>query len=145
MSLLHLEPLPPRVSRGDVLRFVCERGGIDGRLVGRIDLQGRSATVEVPDSWEARLVKALDGAALNDRKLRAWSEGGPTGAAGEDHFQRLSRLLELESQAEARQLLEAVQRLAPGDAEAGGLSLTDLVVRDEYAGLGGRFILTLSK
>ena len=52
MSLLYLEPLPPRVSRGDVLRFVCERGGIDGRLVGRIDLQGRSATVEVPDSWE---------------------------------------------------------------------------------------------
>jgi hypothetical protein len=145
MSLLHLEPLPPRVSRGDVLRFVCERGGIDGRLVGRIDLQGRSATVEVPDSWEARLVKALDGAALNDRKLRAWSEGASPRGAGEDHFLRLSRLLELESQAEARQLLEAVQRLAPGDAEASGLSLTDLVVRDEYAGLGGRFILTLGK
>ena len=145
MALLHLEPLPPRVSRGDVLRFVCERGGIDGRLVGRIDLQGRSATVEVPDSWEARLVKALDGAALNDRKLRAWSGGGPAGGAGEDHFLRLARLLELESQAEARQLLEAVQRLAPGDAEASGLSLTDLVVRDEYAGLGGRFILTLGK
>jgi ATP-dependent RNA/DNA helicase IGHMBP2 len=145
MSLLHLEPLPPRVSRGDVLRFVCERGGIDGRLVGRIDLQGRSATVEVPDSWEARLVKALDGAALNDRKLRAWSEGGPAGGAAEDHFLRLAWLLELESQAEARQLLEAVRRLAPGDAEASGLSLTGLVVRDEYAGLGGRFILTLTK
>jgi superfamily I DNA and/or RNA helicase len=144
MSLLHLEPLPPRASRGDVLRFVCERGGIDGRLVGRIDLQGRSATVEVPDSWEARLVKALDGAALNDRKLRAWSEGG-AGGAEEDHFLRLARLLELESEAEARQLLEAVRRLAPGDAEASGLSLTGLVVRDEYAGLGGRFILTLTK
>jgi hypothetical protein len=145
MSLLHLEPLPPRVGRGDVLRFVCERGGIDGRLVGRIDLQGRSATVEVPDSWEARLVKALDGAALNDRKLRAWSGGAPTGGAVEDHFLRLGRLLELESQAEARQLLEAAQRKGPGDAEGSGLSLTDLVVRDEYAGLGGRFILTLSK
>jgi superfamily I DNA and/or RNA helicase len=145
MSLIHLEPLPPRAGRGDVLRFVCERGGIDGRLVGRIDLQGRTATVEVPDSWEARLVKALDGAALNDRKLRAWSGGAPAGGAREDHFLRLARLLELESQAEARQLLEAVRRLAPGDAEASGLSLTDLVVRDEYAGLGGRFILTLGK
>ena len=64
MSLLHLEHLPPRATKGDLLRFVCEQGGLDRRLVGRIDIQGRLATVEVPDSWEARLLRALDGARL---------------------------------------------------------------------------------
>ena len=55
-----------------------------------------------------------------------------------DHFQRLAELLELESQAEARQILERVRRLRPGEAEQSGDCLLDLVARDEYAGLGGR-------
>jgi superfamily I DNA and/or RNA helicase len=62
-----------------------------------------------------------------------------------DHFQRLAELLELESQAEARQILERVRRLRPGAAEQSGDCLLDLVVRDEYAGLGGRSLLTLGK
>ncbi|HEY7422790.1 MAG TPA: AAA domain-containing protein [Gemmataceae bacterium] len=62
-----------------------------------------------------------------------------------DHFQRLAELLELESEAEARQILERVRRLGPGEAEQSGACLVDLVVRDEYAGLGGRSLLTLGK
>jgi ATP-dependent RNA/DNA helicase IGHMBP2 len=62
-----------------------------------------------------------------------------------DHFQRLAELLELESQAEGRQILERVRRLRPGEAEQSGDCLLDLVSRDEYAGLGGRSLLTLGK
>ncbi|HTU23227.1 MAG TPA: DNA-binding protein, partial [Gemmataceae bacterium] len=62
-----------------------------------------------------------------------------------DHFQRLAELLELESEAEARQILERVRRLRPGEAEQSGNCLLDLVSRDEYAGLGGRVLLTLGK
>lgn len=62
-----------------------------------------------------------------------------------EHFGRLARLLELESEAEARQLVERVRRLPPAQAETTGHSLVDLVVRDGYAGLGGRFLLTLAK
>ena len=62
-----------------------------------------------------------------------------------DHFDRLIRLLELESQAEARQMLDRMQRRSVAEAEAAGLWLAALVVQDEYAGLGGRCILTLSK
>ena len=62
-----------------------------------------------------------------------------------DHFQRLAGLLELESQAEARQILERIQRRRPGAAEQSGDCLIDLVARDEYAGLGGRALLTLGK
>ena len=144
MPILHLEPLPPRATKGDVLRLVCDHGGLDGKQVGRIEVQGRTATVEIPDGWEARLLKALDGAALHDRRLRVWSGGGGH-TAGVDHFRRLSELLELEAQAEARQVLERTRRLTGEEAERSGECLVDLVVRDEYAGLGGRFILTLGK
>jgi superfamily I DNA and/or RNA helicase len=62
-----------------------------------------------------------------------------------DHFQHLAELLELESEAEARQVLDRVRRQKPDEAEQSGLCLVDLVVRDEYAGLGGRSLLTLGK
>jgi hypothetical protein len=143
MALLHLEPLPARTTKGDLLRLLSEQGGLDRARVGRIDLQGRLATVEVPDGHAARLARALDGARLHDRALRAWADAGP--ADPDDHFGRLARLLEMESQAEARQLLERVQRLPAEEAEASGLSLTALVVLDSYAGLGGRFVLSLGK
>src|SRR5262245_244041 len=62
-----------------------------------------------------------------------------------EHFGRLAGLLELESEAEARQVAERVRRLPPAEAEATGHSLVDLVVRDGHAGLGGRFLLALGK
>jgi hypothetical protein len=62
-----------------------------------------------------------------------------------DHFHRLAQLLELESKAEARRALEDVQRLSAAEAERTGNSLIGLVVKEEYSGLGGRIILTLTK
>ena len=63
----------------------------------------------------------------------------------EDHFQRLTRLLEIEAQAETRQALERVRRLSAPEAEATGNCLAGLVVREEVSGLGGRCIVTLGK
>src|SRR5436305_1142093 len=54
MALLHLEPLSSRTTKGDLLRFLCEKGGLDRAHVGRIDIQGRTATIEVPDARIAR-------------------------------------------------------------------------------------------
>ena len=60
----------------------------------------------------------------------------------DEHFQRLTRHLNLESQAEARQVVaEAGQQTA----EQTGHCLLGLVVIDEASGLGGRFMLTLAK
>jgi ATP-dependent RNA/DNA helicase IGHMBP2 len=146
MALLYLEPLPARTTKGEVLDFLHAQSGLDRRRVGRIDLRGATAVVEVPDGWEARLLKALDGAALKDRRLRVRSGGAAGGSAGgEDHFQRLARLLELEAKAEAEQARERMQRLSPAEAERTGDCLVDLVVTEETSGLGGRCILTLAK
>jgi ATP-dependent RNA/DNA helicase IGHMBP2 len=56
----------------------------------------------------------------------------------DDHFDRLSRLLDLEAEAERQQALR------PSD-DGEGRALTGLVVRDEDAGLGGRLLLTFGK
>src|SRR5215213_6012271 len=47
-----------------------------------------------------------------------------------EHFAHLARLLECESEAEARQLVERVRRMPPAQAEMTGHSLVDLSVRD---------------
>jgi ATP-dependent RNA/DNA helicase IGHMBP2 len=145
MPLLHLEPLPPRTSKGDVLRLLIETGGLGRQQVGRIDLNGPAATVEIPDGWENRLVRALDGAPFKDRRLRAWITGATPQSGGEDHFRRLARLLTLESEAEARQTLEKARSLSPAEAERSGDCLLGLVITEESSGLGGRCLLTLAK
>src|SRR5262249_28648447 len=107
MPLLHLEPLPRRTTKGELLALLLDIGRLDRRQVGRIVRPGAAATVEVPDGGEQRLVKALDGASFKDRRLRARVSGSPGPASSEgDHFRRLARLLSLESEAEARQTLE---------------------------------------
>ena len=58
---------------------------------------------------------------------------------GDDHFDRLSRLLDLEAEAEREQ---AARTLAE---EGEGRALTGLVIRDEDAGLGGRLLVTFGK
>jgi ATP-dependent RNA/DNA helicase IGHMBP2 len=57
---------------------------------------------------------------------------------GDDHFDRLSRLLDLEAEAERAQAARVTD-----DGE--GRALTGLVLRDEDAGLGGRLMLTFGK
>ena len=61
------------------------------------------------------------------------------------HFDRLIRLLELEAEAEKQEALQDMQCQSPAEAEASGTTLTNLVIRDEDTGFGGRILLTLGK
>src|SRR5262249_7759354 len=70
---------------------------------------------------------------------------GPVGMktpSPSDHFRRLARLLDLESQAEAQQILEKAAQPA---AEHSRDCLVGLVVTEESSGLGGRFLFTLAR
>lgn len=146
MRLLYLEPLPRRVSIPDLLAFLGQVGGLDRARVGRIHFEGNRAVIEVPEGWEARLAKALDGQPFGQRRVRAWtSDERPDGHGQEDHFQRLARLLEQESQAEAQQAAERARRFTGAEAERTGNSLVDLVVADEDTGLGGRYLVQFVK
>ncbi len=146
MPLLHLEALPPRTTKGELLRLLCSAGGIGRTVVGKIELQGFVAVIEVPAGWEQRLARALDGIAFKGRSLRAWAGGSAaSSAAAEDHFRRLIRLLDLEAEAEARQMLERLGDLHDAEAERSGECLLGLVIVEESSGLGGRCLLTLAK
>jgi superfamily I DNA and/or RNA helicase len=114
--------------------------------LGRIDLHGSAASVEVPEGWDARLARLIDGALFDQRRIRAWSAGRIESAQGqEDHFQRLARLLELEAEAAAQETMEAIERLAPQEAERTGNALIELAIDEQHSGLGGRFIVNLVK
>jgi hypothetical protein len=145
MPLLLIEPLPRRATKPEILEFLDRTGGLDRRRVGRIELRGPAAVIEVPDGWEARLLKALDGQMFGDRRVRARISGDRAAATSgpEDHFVRLLRLLDLESREEAQRAAQQMRRLSPSEAEKTGNSLIDLVVADENAGLGGRYIVEL--
>jgi hypothetical protein len=146
MALIHLEPLPRRASKSDLLVLLERVGGLDRQRVGRIELRGTQAVIEVPDGWETRLARQLDGQTLGDRRVRAWAaDDRPAGRRDEDLFQRLARLLDLESRAEAQRAAEQARRMSPEEAQRLGNTLVDLVVADEQAGLGGRYLVQLAK
>ncbi len=63
----------------------------------------------------------------------------------EDHFEKLSRLLDLESDAEAERLAERSRMATQADAERSGETLLDLVIIDHEPGLGGRTVVRLVK
>jgi superfamily I DNA and/or RNA helicase len=64
---------------------------------------------------------------------------------GENHFDRLLRLLQLEAQAEAEQLRTRAARMSGAQAEKLGNTLVEMAVEDEMPGLGGRWLMTLCK
>jgi superfamily I DNA and/or RNA helicase len=61
------------------------------------------------------------------------------------HFDKLSRLLDLEAAAESRRLAEQAMRLVGEEAERSGLCLVALAIRDEQPAFGGRVVVTLAK
>jgi ATP-dependent RNA/DNA helicase IGHMBP2 len=150
-AILTLDGLPPRTGVGALVRFVCDTAGIDSQRLGKIDLAGRRAQLEVPADWGARLVRLLDGARFNESNLRARCEtpsaahAGAKTAGDEDHFARLTRLLRMEAEAATTKAREDALRRTGEAAERTGESLVGLVVRGEEAGLGGRALVTLGK
>ena len=146
MALLILDALPAMTGKGAILHLLIEEGGITHSKVGRIELQqGRQAAVEVPDKWGRRLAKVLDGIKFENPYIRAWCQSGLSEGAEEDHFQRLLRLLELEAQAEKQLTQEKMTRYSAAEAEKTGSSLVRLAIREVFAGLGDRVLVTLGK
>src|ERR1700712_1070295 len=98
MPLIILEQLAPQVGKADLLRLLDDVGGLPGKRVGKIELSGGRASIEVPSDWAGRLAKALDGAVLYRRRISVWTGdargGGDSG--DHEHLQRLVRLIEIE-------------------------------------------------
>ena len=61
------------------------------------------------------------------------------------HFNNLRRWLEMEGEAERDRLEERRKVQSSAQAERGGETLLDMVIRSHASGLGGRYLLTLQK
>ena len=57
-----------KVSRGDVLGFLCKTGGLDGKDIGRIDIKERWAYVAVAGTKWRDVIKRVSGAKLKGIK-----------------------------------------------------------------------------
>jgi ATP-dependent RNA/DNA helicase IGHMBP2 len=143
MAILHLESLPPQITKGTLVRLLTQVGQLDKQRIGAIDIRGRAASIEVPNGWITRLVAALDGATLGNRHLRAWSNDG--GADRAEHFDRLLRLLEIEADAEAERAARWLARMSAAEAEQAGNTLLNLIVQEEHTGLSGYVLVRLRK
>lgn len=157
--LLQFDALPPRTTKGTIVRLIEQVGELPGNQIGLVSVQGRVATAAVPASAAARLVKLLDGAAIGTQPIRvalarvdarehhagrhSGQQSGQHG--GEPFFERLLRLLDTEARAEAEQTVRRARASSGEQAEKTGNSLVNLVLRDESVGLGGRVLWRLGK
>ncbi|HTN77891.1 MAG TPA: AAA domain-containing protein, partial [Pirellulaceae bacterium] len=145
-ALLYLDALPRNTTKGTIVRLLVQVGELEKNRVGKVELSGRRATVEVPEAWLLRLVKKLDGTPLAHQHIRAWSAMPKVAATpADEHFAALLKWIDVEAAAEAQASRARMQRMSPQDAERSGATLVNLVIRDETTGLGSRSVITLAK
>lgn len=139
---LFINPIRDRVTKGNILRWILDTNEVKKQQVGSIEIRGRQAIVEIPESAGPRLVKRLDGGTLLDTVVQVWfaSEEGDSDPTG--HFEQLGRWLDLEQRAEAEEAAEWQRTAADTDSSTG---LANLIVRKEDSALGGYVALTLGR
>lgn len=59
-----------KISRGDIVGFICQQGGLDAAMIGKIDLRDRFAYVAVPRDCLKRLLADLEGKKIKGKKVR---------------------------------------------------------------------------
>ena len=139
---LHIDSLPGRVTKGALLRCLLDTEELRKQQVGTIEIYGRHASIEVPDSAGPRLVRRLDGQALMGRTVQVWFEAPHADSDSSGHFAKLTRWLDMEQAAEAQQATEWSEAASGCDSST---SLVDLVIRSEDTGLGGYALVILGR
>ena len=129
-DLVFIDGLPARFNKGRLLRLLIEVAGLRKVAVGRIEIAGRLATIGLPAGVGSQVVRRLDGALVEHRRVRVWAKAQDGGLA---HFAQLRRWLALEAEAEKRQ-----------ERQEDEPALRQLVIKGHDVGLGGRFLLQLA-
>lgn len=139
---LHIDSLPGRIGKGNLLRWILDTEEVRKQQVGAIEIYGRAATIEIPDSAGPRLVKRLDGRKLLSRNVQVWFESVDEDSDRTGHFAKLERWLSMERSAEAQQAAEWQEAAGESDSST---ALMNLVIRSEDTGLGGHALVVLGR
>lgn len=135
---LYIDTIPTGVTKGRILGWILDTGSVKKQQVGSIEIRGQQAVVEVPETVGQRVAKGLDGQSLMGRPVQVWFESEDENTDDADHFQRLTRWLDMEARAETEQ----VSGWLDGTQDS-STRLVDLVIREEDVGLGGYTVLTM--
>lgn len=138
---LYVDSIPSTLTKGAILRWVLDTDEVKKPQVGSIEIRGRQAIIEVPESAGPRLAKRLDGTSLMGRAVQVWFAAEHSNADTTGHFQKLGRWLDMEERAESER---AAQWQTAGDQET-STGWRSLVLRNEEIGLGGYPLLTLGR
>jgi superfamily I DNA and/or RNA helicase len=146
---IRLENLPA-LTKGRLLAVTCERAGIKGSEVGKIEVGEGQATLEVEDRDARRVIEALDGSEIDGRRVRARLLGEQTGLAPplppeEKPFERLRWLLDREREAEWARFEGDLRTMTGPAREEAGQALLGLSVKEQDGGLLGRTIVRFER
>jgi ATP-dependent RNA/DNA helicase IGHMBP2 len=139
---LHIDSLPGRISKGKLLHWILDTEEVRKQQVGAIEIYGRRATIETPDSVGPRVAMRLDGQKLMGRTAQVWFEAVEEDSDNTGHFEKLERWLGMERSAEAQQAAAWQQAAGENDSST---ALMNLVIRSEDTGLGGHALLILGR
>jgi ATP-dependent RNA helicase DeaD len=67
---------------GKMLRYVCDTAGINGSIIGRIDIKGVYSFVDIDREKLPAVMTAFDGEVFRGRKVRTDISQGPSGSKG---------------------------------------------------------------
>ncbi|MEM9776578.1 MAG: AAA domain-containing protein [Chloroflexota bacterium] len=137
MQILNIDGLPPRTSKGQLMRLLIEDGNVRKHHIGRLVTKGRGATVEITGGDISKVVTLLDGNLVGTRQIRVWTDAQQ---GEDDHFDQLLNWLALEATAESQNV---ARNIGSGNRLALEKSIRRLVVRSEDVGLGGKILVKL--
>ncbi|MEZ6110653.1 MAG: DbpA RNA binding domain-containing protein [Pirellulaceae bacterium] len=144
MAILHLDALPPKTTKGTIVRLLEQVGGLDRGRVGTIQNHGRAATVEVPDRSIDKLVSALDGTPLGTQHIRASAETAAA-STGRGSFPAVDPAAGDGSRRRSRAGFAVDPSLDAGRSRADRHESRGLDDSRQRRGLGGRVLITLGK
>jgi ATP-dependent RNA/DNA helicase IGHMBP2 len=139
---LQIDSLPGRITKGALLRWLLDTEEVRKQQVGSIEIYGRHASIEIPDSAGPRLARKLDGQELMGRMAQVWFEAPHAENDLSGHFAKLARWLDMEQSAEAQQAAEWKKSASDHDSST---ALLNLVIRSEDTGLGGYALVILGR
>jgi predicted DNA helicase len=127
---------------GDLVGAVANETDVDPDLIGAIEIDDGTATVEVPPDAAARIVEALDGGRVGTATVSVAVLDEATETARR-YADRLTALVELEREEEMRRHEQEIQALSGRERERRGRALIGMRGRDEsrqLSGLGGHLV-----
>ncbi|WP_027339459.1 IGHMBP2 family helicase [Halonatronum saccharophilum] len=142
MIKLIVEGLSKRVGPGDIVGAFTNEAKIDGRMIGKIDLKGSFAIVEVEEEVADEVLNVMDGNQISGItvEIRKKDEEKKDRGEVEKYIDKYIALVQLEREEEIKRHELEIKRLSGYQREKKGRALLHLRGRDQGEAFGAKVI-----